>query len=489
MKRFLFYTHPDFFGRFQKMQEVNSANIRALQSVIDNPSSSYNGDDARTLTFFLKPSDWMPQPRKVKVSLLRILDSLGEILETVGESLPLRPSELRHENLPFGRDKNRRVYENKNDIWIDTETKSIISFIESLVDRREILRMKEERYRNFKLVEEALLHRTKLKKVLYWNSWSAHNNALVLYHILQGLDDNPDNYHLPWSELSLIITKDHGFPFDVDLIEGVIRLDSGQVAAVWMKSLAAINQQDLQAAAKINANLNQRKQQLETVLTNQIETLLLKNNVHSDRRIEVKVEKGFTCSQRSFGQFIHNYFTGNNSIALDLPPLSHFNQHNSRSSSYLEMQPVRMIVKVEESHGTKLLNDGTLRFDSKSSTTFIHDMLAHHSVTWLGLTLQQEQDREELDRLKKHICHVLMLRSITNGVGVTNQMLLTFLRQIQEYLLQKQRDAPVSSPNAQPPRGVLRGLQDMKLVIGQFASITEDGSCVLPWSFKIQNLC
>lgn len=486
MKRFLFYTHPDFFGKFEKIQEVNSSNIRALQSVIDNPSDSHSGDETRTLTFFLKPSDWMPQPRKVKVSLVRILDSLGEILETIGETLPLRPSELRHESRPFSHDRNRREYENHGDIWIDAETKSIISFIESLVDRREILRMKEERYRHFKLAEESLIHRTKLKEILYWNSWSAHNNALLLHHILQGLDDDPDSYHLPWSELSLIITKDHGFPFDVDLLEGVIRLDSGQVAAVWMKSLAAINQQDLQAAAKINANLKNKKQQFEKILTYQLDSILRKSNIYSDRRIEVKVEKGFTCTQRAFGQFIHNHFLSTSSPNVTLKP--HSNDKAETSSSYLEMQPVCMILKVEEAHGTKLLKDGTLRIDSTCSTTLMNEMLANHAVPWLGHALQQEQDQEELERLKKHLCHVLMLRSIARVKGVTDQMLLNFLRQMHEYLLQKERDAPVYSPNAQPPRGLLRGLQDMKLVVGQYASITEDGSCVLPWSFQIQNL-
>jgi hypothetical protein len=89
LRQFLIQIHPDFFVQFKNEQEINNRNYGNLQEICGS-YDNYQGDikqKARTLVFYLKPTDVDPTPRRVKISigsLYKIEISIVEILETLG---------------------------------------------------------------------------------------------------------------------------------------------------------------------------------------------------------------------------------------------------------------------------------------------------------------------------------------------------------------------------------------------------------------------
>ncbi len=96
LKKFLLQVHPDFFHQFKPEQAVNATNIPLLrapgpQPNIDGSTSSREQFKPRSLIFYLKPAENTSKPRRVKVTLARLTESIRDILETLGVELPSKP--------------------------------------------------------------------------------------------------------------------------------------------------------------------------------------------------------------------------------------------------------------------------------------------------------------------------------------------------------------------------------------------------------------
>ena len=145
LKKFIFQVHPDYFYNFKSIQEINSKNLRILSSII-NDHAQKSKVDARTLTFYLKPTEDQRPLNKVKLSLHRIAESMTEILETLGIEVPEKPiiatssrsSSTEGSNYGFNSYYKRIILE-------DEEAKLVAEFLDSLWERREIIALREER--------------------------------------------------------------------------------------------------------------------------------------------------------------------------------------------------------------------------------------------------------------------------------------------------------------------------------------------------------
>jgi hypothetical protein len=114
IRKFIFQIHPDFFESFKTEQSINATNLKILQSKSSSQhqqrqqATTANGSDRnqqeqddsinadgsitpRNLIFYIKPTKEDVTPRKVKISMNRVFDSIRDILETMGEELPPKP--------------------------------------------------------------------------------------------------------------------------------------------------------------------------------------------------------------------------------------------------------------------------------------------------------------------------------------------------------------------------------------------------------------
>jgi hypothetical protein len=167
-KKFMFQVHPDYFFHDKKLQEINNINLSILTNLIDQTASvNYQllNSLPRSLTFYVKVSDLAndDQPKKVRVSTIRTVDSLIDILETIGVEIPEKPMdfdsyyhslvEKRTESSPF---VSHRKADEKESV-IDSETLRTLNFLDSLGDRRELIFLREERNKLFYETEQVSL--------------------------------------------------------------------------------------------------------------------------------------------------------------------------------------------------------------------------------------------------------------------------------------------------------------------------------------------
>ena len=134
LKKFILYTHPDFFANanYKLEKTVNETNLKVIldSNDIDNDTnihmsksqSSLSSSSMRSLTFYIKSDNNTDRPRRVKVSLSRKIESIREILETIGIPLPSRP---------YSSSSSQSSYSIHSDIEFH-------QFIDSLIERLEL---------------------------------------------------------------------------------------------------------------------------------------------------------------------------------------------------------------------------------------------------------------------------------------------------------------------------------------------------------------
>jgi hypothetical protein len=163
MKKFMFQVHPDYFLNFKVIQEVNNKNLRLLQSIVEVSEGFAASSDTRSLIFYLKPDETFPEPKKVKVSTNRIIDSITEILETIGVELPDKPSEFEYYKNLYQRNnfanRSQQPIHHSEEKIVDSEALAILSFFDSIGDRRELIALREEKLKYFYQTEQVcVLH-------------------------------------------------------------------------------------------------------------------------------------------------------------------------------------------------------------------------------------------------------------------------------------------------------------------------------------------
>lgn len=618
-KKFLFQTHPDFFASQEAQQSINSANLRYLQSIIDEPRSDQSINirkSTRTLTFYLKADESLNESRKVRVSLHRLLPSMSEILETVGATLPPKPpgytedSAQRYYNSDDGVG-NRGVqsnvygtrYEQYEKTWLSTEARQAIDFLESLQDRRELLKIKHELFMNYKAIEAEVVQHTGLSGVEYRNSWSMQNNALLLQQLLRQLRAQPHRFALPWTGMKLIFAIDHGYVGNdgratvvIDYLEGTLLIDCLEVSVTWIDKLSQVKQDEIQRAIPLRQEIDLMRQRCASYAQYLVKRQLFMEATATaagrqsspppdrswtnDHQYRVTISRGHTCSRRQFGSALYSFLS---QAAGPVDPFLDQQSDDSTSNAttstgtntiQFHSAPLPLSVSVEVSHGIKVLPDGTLRLDAELLnflSTSSHQTKNHESLqsqweqkfgasflpqllsTWIKTSKEQQRRREEIRTLEDHLQCALSLTGIRMGLGITQEKYIRFLRIVARYLdfknglvyiegnfdsfhrhegghgehqavryggkqqfdrmefeefyypyYQPTRPSASTPPPPPPPDakaqkekrdtcrirncGVLKHLNGFTVSVGHYSGILEDGSCVLPWDFPLQQL-
>lgn len=459
---------------------------------------------------------------------------------------------------------------------------------------------------------------TELKHIDYRNAWSMQHNAILLQQLYTELIERPQNFDLPWTGLTLVLGKDHIHQIHedsrriIDYLEGTITVDSLQVASIWIRQLEAIAQPQLRRMHQVHADLQRLRLEAQRCLQNLLYQLHQEQQrrFRAEKQVEVTVEikRGFTCSQRPFGNFLDQFVK-----TLDVPSLASSSSSSTAIADKQNTKNVSSVLKkgdgspssntnqesfsddqhelyqlpflatlqicVEESHGTRLLSDGVLRIDAHFFAHFQHalrmrtrstnDLLQQHESindcyddamyrsdfgdegnnaghpsqqrmnerfgsgsqevqseavfflhilaemtgfastndlyeTWVERSLRRYEQDLERQAIEQDLVRRLQLQSLSRSSGVTTEQYTQTLVLLQDYLWSVQQKKEQQQQQHQWKRsnhthsaqkteaytagtsaGVLRGLQGVRLQIGHFACVAEDGSCVLPWDLVL----
>lgn len=142
-------------------QTVNSKNISILT---ETGSLKHSESNARTLIFYIKPFDRESRPRRVKVALNRVISSIREILETLGVDLPARPEGSRHQ------------------AYVSSNPSEVKTFLDSLIDRKELMTWRFERMQNFVRVRDILQHTLGVEGIDIRYGYNTNHPAFVFVH-------------------------------------------------------------------------------------------------------------------------------------------------------------------------------------------------------------------------------------------------------------------------------------------------------------------
>lgn len=201
--------------------------------------------------------------------------------------------------------------------------------------------------------------------------------------------------------------------------------------------------------------------------------------------IVLSAHRGFTCTMTNFYYFL---YTMNEKRLLpnqeELPQLQQdsgsltsgnsASSNNSNSSSALKQSPLRVRITVEDTHGTKVLEDGSFRVDVRADRDEVYTLLRHGAKGIQEHVQQHRRMQQEINILSAEAVAELNLISITPAVGVSEEQLLEFLRRFTAYMKQ-----------SRVTKHALQQLHGLKVVAGHYLGVTDNGACVLPWELSL----
>lgn len=494
-------THPDFFAMDSVKQDTNTRNIAALSRIVDAQLSDPSFDirtsgyaDTRSLTFYVKATEDMPNPRRVKVSTKELHLSLREILEDYDASLPSPPKGFVEAAAAASRSKSQeykeRVDGSKSPRHVSiTETvaiEDIESFLDSLsVERAELLAWRRDRIKKLEQIKEQTQKILGCRNIEVRYSSSPQTNSVTFKKLLGVLLEKEKDMKLTlgqWQNLSIVLTFDDCTGDAVDPVEGEIKLSPAQVPLEWIDTLRSVREQTSKDALRHRLEI----ETLETDLTPILRGLCLQQIIYGQGIVDEKMQqsvrggislslkRGNSCSKLSYKVFLTTlleHIRGSNELSSsdistqELPSNDQLYANsrkkccvdseservgdNASSSIFQESSlisatdlwlselPIAMSVKVESGHGSKVLPDGTIRIDSRAlpeklvGESGLLRVSSFKAVKDTAATqLRRRELKEKLDALVKK----LELRSLERGVGVSEDEQLGFVQRISSYL-------------------------------------------------------
>jgi hypothetical protein len=322
LRQFLILIHPDFFVQFKNEQEINTRNYGNLQGICDS-YENYQGDikqKARTLVFYLKPTDVDPTPRRVKISigsLYKIEISIVEILETLGiETSYSRATDEKGAHPSFVSISN-----------VELET-----FLDSLTDRKELMVWRLERSERLDRLRDVVKGMLGVEAVEFRYSWSAENNTILLQRLLHTVESRYQDLNFPWAGLTLVLSPDDCSEMPVSAMEAQVKINPSDVPQQWLNifqqlgdpsvSKVAIHSKKeiirleklFELAGSVQLKLAVRRK-IEEALRSQIDegsdecdqrTRMREEELEALSGLKIKIRRGFTCSKSWYLYLLRN---------------------------------------------------------------------------------------------------------------------------------------------------------------------------------------
>lgn len=200
-------------------------------------------------------------------------------------------------------------------------------------------------------------------------------------------------------------------------------------------------------------------------------------------RVKVSIHKGFTCSTTNFYYFL--YMMNKEKLIFDHSTqqlastqgggsADHLNEDSPTSCSHsIDVPPLPLRITIEDSHGTRILEDGNFRVDVRADAATVLRLLTKGSADIALLAAQHQQRQDEITRLCAQLQADLGILKFAPGVGVTDEQFLDFLRRLDAY----RRDSVTKE--------ALLQLKGLDVTVGHYLGITDEGGCILPWELSL----
>eukprot|EP01031_Cornospumella_fuschlensis_P025245 gene25246-30487_t len=479
LKKFTFLVHPDYFFSLKDIQKVNNQNLQFLNEILSTPDVVVPiPPSMRTLVFYIKPmGSWMTGPRKVKISLPRLQESLVEVLDAVGVELPPLPPDLptSKSSTPdssFSSSSSGYAHYDMSRYYspINSDSIRLVKFLQSIPDRLDIIAMKREQYATLQSHIHAFTKLTGIKNVEFWNSWSPLNNCLLLQKLMEevnhrgidavtrGIAAISSTNHSPLSTFVLVIHNDpvrNMYP--VDFWEGRVYLDctsskGGEQLEEIIRTVAILHAKVRSPSSSSSASnqspppdlvslsLMTAEEQAEVVrgVEMGLARFLSPLTVND---VKVSLKRGFTCSLRGYLHLIIALRTATSTVTspLSLGSSSSSSAAGRSSVPSIHSSEEEVVVEVEEGHGSRLLSWGGYRVDPSLSAQDILALIQETFTQSREFHSAHGKGRIEREEMERELKGKLRLGSIGRGLGVGEDEYMVFLKNVRAYLSNRQR--------------------------------------------------
>lgn len=356
-KKFKFYVHPDFFGLQPEFQAINLTNLHSLQIVIDalkvhNTERKRADSGPRSLIFYIKAgaSPDMPAPRRVKLGLTHLHDSMREILEDYNAELPLRPTvPYSFTSDGFG-SSSSTTFRTRS-----IQAKDVDQFLDSLLERRDLLDWREQRRVQLSRITDIVRETLGVDAVEMRYNWSAANNAKMFRSLLALIEETHKNgysvsveqmkdsstrkylrdttsderslprakIYYPWKGLKLVLTNDDCSSMPVNTMEGEVQLCPGHVPLQWLEAITSVDAEIVRRAQINTTEIKIMEEAVSESLSRKLLRILILSGLSAeDQRavvgnVSIKVCKGFTCNASAYGFWLKNFLDTDNNETVD----------------------------------------------------------------------------------------------------------------------------------------------------------------------------
>lgn len=485
-KRFLFFTHPDFFAADTPKQNTNTRNIAALSRIVDalltDPAfdiqkSSYA--DTRSLIFYLKATEDMPQTRRVKISTKDLYRSIREILEDYDVTLPSPPKDLEKQNSSSASASpmpTQQVSISERVLMEDIEP-----FLDTLsIERAELLSWRRERLKSVEKAKRITQEKLGCRDIEVRYSSSPQTNSVTFKKLHGLLFEKESSMKLElgrWAHLTLVLSFDDCTGEAVDPVEGEIRLSPAQVTLEWLETLSSVREQTSVDALRHRLEM----ETLESCLNPALSALCQRNTISDflrdvgieDKRmvqairrgISLRIKRGKSCSKLSYKVFLTSLWEDMSQLTEEdvipeidttVPPCDSDDEETTKrispesdsriyqqdglispSSLWLTQLPLTLSVVVESGHGSKVLRDGTVRIDSRANPSKLigqDGLLRSKCFDAVKDTASTMMRRKALDEKLEILVNRLNLRSLKKGIGVSDDEVLGWVLRVLDHL-------------------------------------------------------
>ena len=496
LKKFLLHVHPDFFHAHKQEQLCNENNIKTLLAldVFNNDNGGsvpFRNDQAtmntRTLIFYIKSSATEDKPRRIKISIHRVEESIREVLETLGvDGLPPRPDA-----------QSSSSYVSSNPIEVS-------AFLDTLIDRKELMIWRQQRMVNFLKMNDTLKEVLGVENIDLRLSWSAQNNSYLMASLLRLIESERTSMCLPWTGLSLVFTADDCTSHPIDAIEAEIKINPTHVPAQWVSILTSVDNDIIKKAADFKSEMMMMKESAELLATDQLRQTMLEvlNNskqasdsaINNDELrmilegLRVTIKRGNTIDNKWFTHFLKSLLQVKRRNPLDDLTISGDadsidESNNSKETSlmvnpvhkfWLQQLPLNIELVVEHGHGTKLLRTGQLRVDARVSESSFFALIRDQGLASISLIAAEKARDTIINEMKEEIKLTIGVQSIEAGIGISSPTMENCLVRLTDYI------------NKSNNGGKLRSLAGFSVKIGKYIGFTDDGCCIIPENWDLQ---
>lgn len=328
-----------------------------------------------------------------------------------------------------------------------------------------------------------LLELTGAAGIQYRNSWSAQNNAVMLSRLIGLIKHHKETIFTPWTGMSIVFCKEED-EFRINYLDHTILLNPTDVPVQLLAVLTAIDPRAIEEVQTHAAKFDILHDKFESMVSNVLLEGLKQESIRLDapvQQVTVQVKRGFTCSPTNYYYFLHMM---NQCLEIFEPvsvPLlsdeevaSTHSKAESSSQQRMQIRPMEVVVTVEDSHGTKLLQNGSFRLDARADADAVRQLLSSGCSSLVERVQSYYNIQVDIVRLTTHLQNTLSIHDIQPGVGVSDVQFLSCLQRMELYAEEQGQ-----------PRISLRQLAGFRVLVGHYLGMADDGACIIPWDIVL----